>query len=101
MPCTPTLAFLLAEALPDAEPLVSSVLPAAAAELTELTAPVMVPARPTLPFAEPLCRFTEPLAVPLAEPVARPLTLLVIEAGPFRVPETVLRILPTLFSVPP
>src|SRR5947209_9066451 len=101
MPCTPKLAFLLADALPEAEPLPPSVLPAAVADVTELTAPVTVPARPTLPLAEPLCRSTEPLADPLAEPFASPLTLLVIDAGAPSAPERVRPTLPTLFTGPP
>ena len=79
---TPKLALLLAEALPEPEPLRPRVFPAAVAEVTLFTAPVTVPARPTLPFADPLCELTERLAEPLADPLTRPLTLLVIEAGP-------------------
>src|SRR4051812_23840621 len=101
MPWTPKLAFLLAEALPEPAPFRPRLLPAAVAEVTLFAAPVIVPARPTLPLADPLCELTERLAEPVADPLTRPLTLLVIDAGPPATPSIVLPTLPTLLSVLP
>jgi len=64
-------AFLLADAPPEAEPLPLRLVPAIAAEVAPLTAPVTVPARPTLPLAVPFRRSTEPLAEPFAAPDQR------------------------------
>src|SRR4051795_7237976 len=94
----PTL--LLADALPEAEPFVPNVLPTAVALVTELTAPATVPARPTLPLA-PFRVSIEWLPDALAEPVASPLTLFVIDAGPLRPPVRLPAALPTPLSVPP
>ena len=51
MPWTPKLAFLLAEAPPEPDPLRPRLFPAAVAEVTLFTAPLTVPARPTPPLA--------------------------------------------------
>src|SRR5438105_3052799 len=101
MPWTPKLAFLLAEAPPEPDPLRPRLFPAAVAEVTLFTAPLTVPARPTPPLADPLCELTEWLAEPVADPLTRPLTLLVIDAGPPATPFGVPPTLPTLFSVLP
>jgi hypothetical protein len=100
-PWTPKPAFLLADALPEAEPLPARLVPASAADVAPFTAPVTVPARPTLPLAEPFLALTEWLAEPFAEPEPTALTLLAIDAGPPSAPPTVPPTLPTVPTVLP